>query len=331
MSLKAGLERSALRLEVAAVDGYDIIGDVHGCASALEALLCQLGYAQRQGCWRHPARKAIFVGDIIDRGPEIRRALAIVRAMVEEGEAFMTLGNHEYNAIVQAWITTTRPHPERFERLRQRLERHMRRTLIEFESVPAEWRDSIAWLRQQPLYLEADEFRVVHACWDAEKIAALQADYRQPPMLCEQFLQASTEPGAVPNRIVERLLKGLDLRLPPGTTVEGADGIRRDRFRTKFWDVAADTYGDVLFQPDKLPEALMQSPLTARQRDALVCYGAEQRPLFVGHYWCQGEPRLLRPNIACLDYSAVSNGVLAAYRFQLGEGLRDDQFVWVEA
>lgn len=47
---------------------YDIIGDIHGHADALlEALLTDLGYSNKGGAWRHPARQALFVGDFIDR------------------------------------------------------------------------------------------------------------------------------------------------------------------------------------------------------------------------------------------------------------------------
>ena len=52
------------------MSGYDIIGDVHGCASKLKGLLDTLGYRQHRGAYRHPNRQAIFVGDLIDRGRE---------------------------------------------------------------------------------------------------------------------------------------------------------------------------------------------------------------------------------------------------------------------
>ena len=52
-----------------------VIGDVHGCAHSLERLLDQLGYRQQAGVWRHSRRMALFLGDIIDRGPQIREAL----------------------------------------------------------------------------------------------------------------------------------------------------------------------------------------------------------------------------------------------------------------
>lgn len=48
---------------------YDVIGDLHGHAAALEALLARMGYRKREGAWRHPDRTAVFVGDFIDRGP----------------------------------------------------------------------------------------------------------------------------------------------------------------------------------------------------------------------------------------------------------------------
>lgn len=79
--------------------GYDIIGDIHGYAQYLEKLLLKLGYKEQDGFFKHPVRTAIFVGDLIDRGPENIRVVQIVRAMVEAGSAKAIMGNHEYNAI----------------------------------------------------------------------------------------------------------------------------------------------------------------------------------------------------------------------------------------
>ena len=50
--------------------GYDIIGDVHGCFSKLVTVLHELGYSDDSGVYGHPTRQAVFVGDLIDRGPE---------------------------------------------------------------------------------------------------------------------------------------------------------------------------------------------------------------------------------------------------------------------
>jgi hypothetical protein len=51
---------------------YDLIGDIHGYAERLELLLQKMGYSKRNGVYHHPERKVLFIGDYIDRGPQIR-------------------------------------------------------------------------------------------------------------------------------------------------------------------------------------------------------------------------------------------------------------------
>lgn len=71
---------------------FDIIGDIHGCAAELEALLGRLGYADGV----HPGgRTAVFVGDLVDRGPDSPGVLRRVMAMVRSGNALCVPGNHE--------------------------------------------------------------------------------------------------------------------------------------------------------------------------------------------------------------------------------------------
>ena len=82
---------------------FDVIGDVHGHADELEELLQLLGYAKKSGVYRHSTRTAIFLGDWIDRGPQIRQTLEVVRAMVQAKSARAVIGNHELNAL--AWAT----------------------------------------------------------------------------------------------------------------------------------------------------------------------------------------------------------------------------------
>jgi protein phosphatase len=76
---------------------FDIIGDVHGCCDELEQLLQQLGYEKDDGGpWAHPAgRKAIFVGDLVDRGPRIVDTLRTVMSMSQAGTALSVPGNHD--------------------------------------------------------------------------------------------------------------------------------------------------------------------------------------------------------------------------------------------
>jgi polynucleotide kinase-phosphatase len=80
---------------------FDIIGDVHGCADELEALLTSLGYAvvwsgDRAVTVTPPlGRKAVFVGDLVDRGPNVPDVLRIAMSMVAAGTAYAVQGNHE--------------------------------------------------------------------------------------------------------------------------------------------------------------------------------------------------------------------------------------------
>jgi protein phosphatase len=83
---------------------FDIIGDIHGCYDELAALLERLGYV-RQGegpaaTYLPPAgRKAVFLGDLVDRGPKIVEVLGLVMSMVAAGQALCVPGNHEVKLL----------------------------------------------------------------------------------------------------------------------------------------------------------------------------------------------------------------------------------------
>jgi len=78
----------------------DVIGDVHGCADELEELLALLGYELDDGAHVHArGRKAVFVGDLVDRGPRILDSVRIARAMVERGSAYAVPGNHDLKLV----------------------------------------------------------------------------------------------------------------------------------------------------------------------------------------------------------------------------------------
>jgi len=82
---------------------FDIIGDVHGCFDELVSLLGQLGYSVTTNAATDrsievappPGRKAVFVGDLVDRGPNTPSVLRLVMSMVESGTAFCLPGNHD--------------------------------------------------------------------------------------------------------------------------------------------------------------------------------------------------------------------------------------------
>jgi len=106
---------------------FDVIGDVHGCRAELEELLAALGYTVRRddagravGAVPPAGRKAVFVGDLVDRGPDSPGVLRLVMGMVAAGEALAVPGNHE-NKLVRALrgrkVQLTHGLPETLEQL----------------------------------------------------------------------------------------------------------------------------------------------------------------------------------------------------------------------
>ncbi len=90
------------------VGPFDVIGDIHGCRAELEALLTELGYALTRDEQRRPVgghhpqgRRALLVGDLVDRGPDTPGVLRLVMGMVADGDALCVSGNHE-NKLLRA-------------------------------------------------------------------------------------------------------------------------------------------------------------------------------------------------------------------------------------
>ncbi|HEY8482566.1 MAG TPA: polynucleotide kinase-phosphatase [Spirillospora sp.] len=85
---------------------FDIVGDVHGCRAELEELLAELGYeiardaeGRAVGAAHPEGRTAVFVGDLVDRGPDTPGVLRLVMGMVGAGNALCVCGNHEAKLV----------------------------------------------------------------------------------------------------------------------------------------------------------------------------------------------------------------------------------------
>ncbi|MBX2808240.1 MAG: metallophosphoesterase [Cellvibrionaceae bacterium] len=291
-------------------------------------LLDKLGYHKRNGVYQHPSRQAIFVGDIVDRGPRIREALEIVYTMVDKGHAQMVIGNHEYNVFCYA---TPDPRREAMAYLREHTphnDRLVAETFEQFAHYPRELQDYLHWFSELPLFLDLPRFRVVHACWDDSYISAYREVY-QTHCVSKEIIVESTDWTSIAGKVLDRLMRGTSLRLPDNEVIRSRDGYERQLFRTKFWADNPQTYGDVVYQPDPLPAHLQARQLTPVEHSQLSAYSATAKPVFFGHYWLQGCPQPVRHNLCCLDYSAVKYGRLVAYRMTDEHCINPDNYVWV--
>jgi protein phosphatase len=84
---------------------FDIIGDIHGCYDELIQLLMMLGYEKTTGGFYKPpeGRKAVFLGDLVDRGPKIPETVRLVMDMVNAGFALCVPGNHDIKFMRSVW------------------------------------------------------------------------------------------------------------------------------------------------------------------------------------------------------------------------------------
>jgi hypothetical protein len=306
--------------------GYDIIGDIHGCAISLQCLLEKLGYQLQDGVYQHNKRQVIFLGDFIDRGPYQQEVIDLVRPMVESGNAYAVMGNHEFNAI--AWHTYDtdrndymRPHSTTRQRQHQAF-------LDAFQEYPDELKSTIEWFKTLPLWLDFENIRVVHACWDYEAMSRIQALLTDKNCLTSDFLSIATTYGSQQFKDVETLLKGKEILLPQGQKILDKDGHEWTNIRIRWWDQTARTYHSAFLGK---PSDISHIPDKEFSGDYSLDYSQSMPPVFLGHYWMDGTPTPLAENIACVDYSvAKPEGKLVAYRWDGEQKLSTNKFELVE-
>ena len=156
---------------------FDIVGDVHGCASELGSLLHRLGYrrASRRRPFLHPGgRRVVLVGDLVDRGPGIVESAGLAMDMVAAGSALCVAGNHELSLAA---------------RLRGKdssLSPGTRRSLQQIQALPAPARRSfvrrfLEFVAHLPSHLVLDGGRlaVAHAGIKSEQIGRDSAEIRR--------------------------------------------------------------------------------------------------------------------------------------------------------
>lgn len=302
---------------------FDVIGDLHGDASKLRMLLKKLGYRESGATWRHSERRAIFLGDFIDRGAEQLDSCDIVRNMVTAGSAHAVMGNHEFNAI--AWYLKDPDQPgEHLRRHTDSNRKQHERFLAEVEHTPRH-KELIGWFLTLPLWLELDGLRVIHACWHPGYMAEIRPYLKPGHLLSKSLVKAASREGTMAFRTIEGLLKGLEVRLPEHVTFLDKGGHPRSKVRVCWWndDASGKHKRAVLDDFDGVGLSDLSIPA-----DSLIGY-RDAKPLFIGHYSLSGHPTLLSPKIACVDYYAKADNPLVAYRWDGEEILDEAKFVVV--
>jgi hypothetical protein len=307
---------------------YDLIGDIHGHSGPLVELLKKLGYLESNGVYRQSERKVIFLGDFIDRGPNQREVIEIVRPMIDEGAALAVMGNHEFNAI--AWSALDPDDPSEYLRTHTKQHRRQHQAFLDAYQGADDYAELIEWFRALPLWLDLPGLRVVHACWDDVLMQDLQVCYPSiNQYLDDDLLEKASRKGRNEHEAIETLLKGKEIELPKGHRFFDKDGHARHEVRIRWFDADARTYQEAFLGPETARSHIPEDPIGA---DHLLQYSHSDPPVFIGHYWLTTEPELLAPNVACLDYSVAADdgGKLVAYRWDGEQYLSEDKFVYVE-
>jgi hypothetical protein len=312
--------------------GYDVIGDIHGQADKLRGLLSMMGYTEQGGVWQHRERIAVFVGDLIDRGPMQAESIDIPRAMVEAGKAHIVLGNHEFNAIAYAtrnaddsdWLRTH--HGEKGQQNAKTHDAFLEQ--IGFDTPRS--RDVLDWFRTIPLWLDLGGLRVIHACWHQPSIDHMAKGDGGAPTLTDRILLDGTTKEHPTYDATEVLIKGPEIDLD-GRVYLDKGGHRRSRARRRWWDASATTLRAAALIPGGTTEVDGKTPFaplaeTPLDGDDSFAYDGDV-PVIVGHYWETGTPTTLTDKAACVDYSAFKGGPLVAYQWDGETNLDDAKFV----
>jgi len=306
---------------------YDLIGDIHGYSEPLVELLTKLGYSSSNSVYRHPKRSVIFLGDFIDRGPNQREVIEIVRPMIDEGAALTVMGNHEFNAI--SYSTHDPEDTNRHLRVHSEKNRNQHKAFLDAYDGTPDYSELIDWFRTLPLWLDLGSLRVIHACWDEKLMKFLTERYSAPQSsLDSDFIVRASRRECEEFEAIETLLKGKEVKIPRDSAFFDNDGNPRRNMRIRWWDGNALTYQDAFLGPNVALRHIPEDPIDAEH---LIGYTEDDPPLFLGHYWLDGEIDLLAPNIACLDYSvaAKENGRLVAYCWDGEPRLSREKFVHV--
>ena len=246
----------------------DVFGDIHGEIGALTDLLCRLGY---DGDGNHPeGYRAVFLGDLIDRGPDSIAVVKLVKQWVEAGKAQCIMGNHELNILRTNPIKPKMKHGNHwFYGKPEGLIRGSDAIHFQRLASPSIRQEFTAFFRTLPLALEREDLQVVHACWHQKSVDLLKAYDDDVVNVYHQFADSiDRQNREEPNPLLADLRKQNDNPIKVLTSgleekakkTYFAGGIERRLTRTAWWR----TY--------------------------------KGKPTIIGHYWRRIKPNAMPPD-----------------------------------
>lgn len=300
---------------------YDIIGDVHGHADQLRSLLNNMGYKQENNTFSHPARKAVFVGDFINRGPKIRETILLIRSMVENGSAYAILGNHELYAVLYYLRDTEGKY---YKKRIPKYQLQINQTLAEFEAYKEEFKNHLKWFRTLPMFLDFGKIRVVHAYWDNDNIAVLKEKIKGLRLKKSLLREVALNGTEFSTRFWETC-KGVDFQLPKDILIFDDKGHPHRSFRMKWWESpAGKTFNEISLEGRfNLPEYTIPREIVHPKKP----YPKADPIVFFGHYCLKQCCSVMADNLCCVDSCVTRTGKLVAYRWNGEKKLDRANFV----
>ncbi|MHA2936947.1 metallophosphoesterase [Vibrio sp. RC27] len=261
------------------------IGDIHAQHNKLVTLLRHIDFDRNNSNSSVKSGQLVFVGDLIDSVPgcdgDHLALLNQVEELVNSNHAFCLLGNHELNAI--GWATEieqgkwARPHTEN----NRKQHRGFLDAVKEGSDEHARW---ITWFKSLPLFLDFEEVKTIHACWDEQAIDRLKL-YLNPDNSIKEahWLDAFDENHELFS-LCETLLKGPERKVDK--PFKDKTGKTRTHKRIEWWDDSA--------------------------------YEESATPCIIGHYTLSGPPKVLSEKVVCVDFNAAKgDNPLVCYQFDL--------------
>jgi hypothetical protein len=301
---------------------YDLIGDVHGHATQLREMLKRLGYTKNGNTYKHVSKKAVFVGDFINRGPEIRDTIWLIRGMVEAGNAIAILGNHELNSIIY-YIKG-----ENGNNLLPKKNSGFYKTEREFAFYPEEWKSHRKWMRSLPLFFETEFIRAVHACWDDTNINVIKDKLNNQKLRKSLLRKIVLEPESSIGKSIWQTTRGKYFDLPKDLILRNNKKMPIRSFRMKWWESPiGKTFNGISFENKFL---LPEYTIPAQIMPEINPYPVDAPIVFFGHYCRNNGISILKDNVCCVDSCVTGSKTLTAYSWQGEDKLKKNNLFRVE-